>query len=82
MTSKKVELKEEQMDAVMGGISYNTFDKTIGKNGGPKDYKYDDLAAVEDWLNSQVDTVKKMKSVDEAEEYLLNGLIAAGLIHK
>ena len=82
MTDKKVELRDEQMDGVMGGISYNTFDKTIGKNGGPRDYKYDDLAAVQAWLGNHMSEACKGRSIDEREEYLLNGLIAAGLIHK
>lgn len=82
MTDKKVELKDEQMDGVMGGISYNTFDKTIGKTGGPQDYKYDDLDAVLNWLGNHMSEANKEKTIDAREEYLLNGLIAAGLIHK
>ena len=81
MTDKKVELKEEQMDSIIGGISYETFGKTIGKNGGPMDYKYDEINEVKAWITGQLGNIEGM-SIDEREEYLLNGLIAAGLIHK
>ncbi len=82
MTSKRVELKECEMNQVVGGYwimpgSPNLIGKD--KDRMTKYYTFDDLNAVTTWINNQpyVDS----RSTDEDDDFLINGLLAAGLIH-
>ncbi len=82
MTSKRVELKECEMNQVVGGFWMIT--GSTNRIGKDRDrmriyYTFDDVDAVNTWINNHPNA--DGRSTDEDDDYVINGLLAAGLIH-
>lgn len=74
----KVELNEEMLDEVMGGISYEPVTKRIGADRSCMIYHYDNK---EDFVNYVLANYKKY-ALSERNQELIKGMLAAGIIHK
>lgn len=81
MEINKVELKEEEMKDVIGGIQYDSSNMTVGKTNGPKVYKYSDFNALNAWASEHVAAIKALKTTEERDNYMIEGLLEAGIIH-
>lgn len=80
MSEKKVELKEEMLDTIIGGLSYSNIDKTIWANDGstPK-YHYEDFKAVMAFVYQYYEEGMTSKEFDPI---VIPKLLEAGIIHE
>ena len=74
----KVELNEEMLDDVMGGVSFEPVTKRIGVDRAHMEYYYDSREACKAYVVANY----KKYSVEERNQELIKGMLEAGLIHK
>lgn len=81
MADKRVELKEETLDDIFGGITYtNVGGNYIWANNNENDkYQYDDLAAVRAVL---AEYRAKYTILEEYDKDMIAELLKRGLIYK
>lgn len=73
------ELKEESLETIMGGISYNPNTKTLhATNGGPV-YHYTDFKAV---MKMYVEVDEEYMTSAELDAILIPKLLEAGIIYE
>jgi hypothetical protein len=77
MAEKRVELKEEMLDNVLGGVAYDTEHNIIGVDKDHMIYHFDDIDACLDWVRERVDTF----TGPTRHQDIIDGLLAAGLIY-
>lgn len=79
MSDKKIELNEGILENTLGGYNVNTVEQYITPcNDDSTRYYYDDLQAILDYTNANVNTSLGRVTRDKR---LINGMLAAGLIH-
>ncbi len=74
----KVELSNETLDEVMGGITFVSATKKLGVTGGEMLYSYDSEDACREYVIANY----KKYSYLERDQKLIEGMLAAGLIHE
>lgn len=80
MSDKKVELKNENLDEILGGLELNTVEGyLVGTNDRSIRYYYDDFDAVKAFYKANVD---KSLVLSERDAKLISGMLEAGLIHQ
>ncbi len=76
--SNKVELKENEMNNVMGGVAYETFNKTIGEDYNNMIYHYKDIDACIAYYKAHCD---EFDTVEATNKGIIAGMLAEGLIY-
>lgn len=75
--SNKVELKENEMDYVMGGVAFSNITMTIGENYDNMIYHYGDIKAVYAYYQAHKGEYSTPESRDKG---IIAGLLQEGLI--
>ena len=77
----KVELNEEMLDDVLGGIAYENFTNTIGVDADHLVYKFDNFDDVMAYYRANKGKYASLSSSARSAE-LIKGMLAAGIIHE
>lgn len=76
--SNKVELKENEMNNVMGGIAFENFTNTIGEDKDHMIYHFKDLDACLAYYSAHCGEYSTPESRDKG---IIAGMLAEGLIY-
>lgn len=76
--SNKVELKENEMNSVMGGIAFENFTNTIGEDEDHMIYHYKDINACLAYYNAHCG---EYTTVESRNKGIIAGMLAEGLIY-
>lgn len=75
--SNKVELKEKEMDRVMGGVAYSDITMTIGEDYNHMNYHFKDIDAIFAYYDAHE---AEYDTVDGLNKGIIAGLLKEGLI--
>ncbi len=81
MAEKKVELKEEMLGEITGGLSYDNINKIVHANGNRSvvyPYNEEDFPAIDAYVRANY----AKYSYAERDQKLIEGLLEAGLIRR